>query len=257
MTHWAEFVHDYHAAHPGITEDLLTPMCDRAGRDPYTWLVEGLPTSGLIWDACCGSAPVADKVGLDRYRGIDTSDAELDLARERRPGVRVRAGDAGLVQPPAGPALISGVTVAMALMLLDLDAFLTRVATFLPPGAPLQAIVPTRTPISGAGDFATTLTLLGQSGIGYREPLPPQALPGRFAAAGFDLTSDETALFQRPVPDLAAADLIVDSFYAPGVTPAQRGEASRWLAGRLAEPGYTFGYPIRRICARRRLDSFQ
>jgi len=117
--------------------------------------------------------------------------------------------------------------------------------------------VPTRTPISGAGDFATTLTLLGQSGIGYREPLPPQALPGRFAAAGFDLTSDETALFQRPVPDLAAADLIVDSFYAPGVTPAQRGEASRWLAGRLAEPGYTFGYPIRRICARRRLDSFQ
>jgi len=47
MSHWAEFVHDYHAAHPGITEDLLTPMCDRAGRDPYTWLVEGLPTSGL------------------------------------------------------------------------------------------------------------------------------------------------------------------------------------------------------------------
>ena len=69
------------------------------GLQPYAWLAEGLPTTGPVWDVCCGSAPVADVVGVDRYCGVDLSEAELAQAALRRPGARVRHGDAMTVDP--------------------------------------------------------------------------------------------------------------------------------------------------------------
>ena len=138
---WSQFLADYHAAHPGITEDLLTPMRGPGGRGPYAWLVEGLPAAGRVWDVACGSAPVATEVGLARYAGVDSPAAELAEARRRRPGVRVELGDGLRARPVGTPA---AVTVAMALMLLPLEVFLAHLATFVPPGASLAAIVPTR-----------------------------------------------------------------------------------------------------------------
>ncbi|MDQ6649277.1 MAG: hypothetical protein M3Z02_04085 [Actinomycetota bacterium] len=246
---WSSLVGDYHAAHAGITEDLLMPMVDAAGREPYGWLVDGLAGTGLVWDACCGSAPVADRVGLGRYRGVDASAAELAAARRRRPGVAVTQGDVHAVPLPAG---VTAVTVAMALMLLDLDAFLGHLAPALPSGALVHAIVPNRGPAAGLSDYAELLTLLGQAGIAYREPLDPAGLRSRFAAAGFTLDDDETALFHRPVRTGAEVALVVHSFYAPGAQAAGVEEARRWLSERRRAPGYALAYPLRRLRAHRR-----
>lgn len=244
---WSAFLSAYHAEHPGITEDLLDPMRDAAGRDPYAWLVEGLPPGGGVWDVCCGSAPVADRVGSGRYRGIDISTAELAVARARRPEVSVAEADVLVASPPADTA---AVTVAMALMLLDLDAFLRHLSRFLAPGTPLHAIVPTRAGVAGS-DYGHLLELLGQAGTDYRQPLEPAALPARFAAAGFDLYDDEEALFRRPVTSPADVDLVVASFYARGSEPSRIDDARRWLRDHGQAPGYALPYPLRRLRARR------
>lgn len=242
---WSSFLADYHAAHPAITEDLLLPMRGRGGLQPYAWLAEGLPATGPVWDVCCGSAPLADVVGLDRYAGVDLSEAELAQAAVRRPGARVTRGDAMTVDPPTPPAAI---TVAMALMLLPLEAFLARAASLLPPGAPLQAVVPSRENAGSTG-YGTLLELLGQTGQGYRQALAPSVVSAALAAAGFALVDDEVAVFCRPVPP-ADVDLVASSFYVRhddgGPGPAA---AREWLRARSQESGFLLGYPLRRIRA--------
>lgn len=257
---WSGFLADYHARHPAITEDLLLPMRG-PGPDgtlqPYAWLADGLLVglpevpAGLVWDVCCGSAPVADVVGegagLERYAGVDLSAPELAQAAARRPGAHVVAGDALTTDPP-GP--VAAVTVAMALMLLPLEAFLTRAAALLPAGGRLHAMVPTRENADGTG-YGHLLRLLGQTGHGYRQHLAPTAVAAALDEAGFDLVDDEVAVFHRPVTP-ADVDLVASSFYlrhGDGDGPAR---ARAWLAEQAATPGWRLDYPLRRIRAVRR-----
>ncbi|MGJ7442636.1 class I SAM-dependent methyltransferase [Aquipuribacter sp. MA13-6] len=250
MSGWDGFLAEYHSRHPAITEDLLRPMRG-PGPDgdvqPYEWLCEGLDLSGpdaLVWDLACGSAPVADVVGLARYAGVDLSEAELAVARDLRPGVDVTLGDALAVEPPRRPA---AVTVAMALMLVPLEELLARAAALLGPGAPLQAIVPTREHGAGTG-YGVLLERLGQQGQGYRQRLAPAALAEALTRHGFDLVSDQVAVFRRPVgPD--DVDLVVRSFYVRAADGPGPDAARAWLAEQAARPGYELDYPLRRIRA--------
>lgn len=255
MTHdgaagWDGFLADYHARHPAITEDLLLPMRGPGpdgDRHPYEWLCEGLDLTApdaLVWDLACGSAPVADVVGLDRYAGVDLSQAELAVARDLRPGVQVSLGDALVVEPPRRP---TAVTVAMALMLVPLESVLARAASLLAPGAALQAIVPTREHGAGTG-YGVLLGLLGQQGEGYRQRLAPATLADALARHGFDLVSDEVAVFRRPVPP-DDVDLVVRSFYVRHPDGPRPDAARAWLAEQAGGPGYELDYPLRRIRA--------
>lgn len=246
-----------HQARPGITEDLLARARDPSGRTPYDWLVAALPGSGTVLDLACGSAPIAPLVGLDRYLGIDRSAAELATARARRPGVRVVLGDvagagpAGSAGSAGSAAPYAAGTVSMALMLLDLRAVLRRVRPLLPAGAPLVAIVPTRSPGLADTDYGRLLGLLGQLSLPYPEPLDPSTLRPRLAAEGFALTSDQRADFARPVRSAADADLVVSSFYAVRSPPEAVAAARGFLLDRLDAGPFTLGYPIRRLVARR------
>lgn len=247
MSGWDGFLADYHARHPAITEDLLLPMRGPGGRQPYEWLCEGLDLSvaeAFVWDLACGSAPVADVVGRHRYAGVDLSEAELAVARERRPGVHVTLGDALAVEPPRRP---TAVTVAMALMLVPLEELLPRVAALLGDGEPLQAIVPTREHGAGTG-YGELLERLGQTGQGYRQHLTPTTLAEQLRRHGFDLVSDEVAVFRRPVgPD--DVDLVLRSFYVRHPEGPGPDAARVWLVDRAARPGYELDYPLRRIRA--------
>ena len=243
MSGWGAFLASYHAAHPAITEDLLLPMRGPGGLHPYAWLAEGLPATGPVWDVCCGSAPMADVVGLDRYEGVDASSAELAEAVVRRPGTRVRHGDAMTADPADRPVAL---TVAMALMLLPLQAFLARAAPLLPAGGRLQAMVPTRENAGSTG-YGTLLRLLGQSGSGYRQALAPEVVAAALEVAGFDLVDDEVAVFHRAVAP-RDVELVAASFYVrhPGAGDAA---ARQWLTARSREPGFRLDYPLRRLRA--------
>lgn len=247
MSGWDEFVAEYHARHPAITEDLLLPMRGPGDRHPYEWLCEGvaeLAPDALVWDLACGSAPVADVVGRHRYAGIDLSGAELAVARDRRPDVQVSCGDALRTDPPRRPG---AVTIAMALMLLPLEHVLARVADLLGAGGPLLAIVPTREHAAGTG-YGELLRLLGQQGRGYRQHLAPDVLAGALRRHGFDPVSDEVAVFRRPVGP-ADVDLVVRSFYVRHDDGPGPDAARAWLHEQAARPGFELDYPLRRVRA--------
>ena len=244
---WPSFLADYHRRHPAITEDLLGPMAGPGGLSPYAWLLDGASREGLVWDLACGSGPVADVVGTARYVGVDLSAAELDQARSRRPGIRVEQGD---VLGAAAPAGVRVVTVAMALMLLDLEALLDQLRSALPPGGELLALLPDRQ-AAGGTTYGRLLEMLGQSGAGYRTPLARDGLPARFAERGFDLVADELHVFTRDL-DEAAVDLVLASFYAQSASEQDRHEARTWLADRVAAGDRTLAYPLRRLRAVRR-----
>lgn len=243
---WPAFLADYHRRHPAITEDLLGPMRGAGGLSPYEWLVEGAPRKGLVWDLACGSGPVADVVGPSRYLGVDLSPAELSQARSRRPLAQVEQGDVLKAVAPAG---VQVVTVAMALMLLGLEALLDRLVDVLPSQGLLLALLPDREAASGT--YGHLLALLGQAGAGYRTPLAREGLAARFAAHRFTLIADELLVFSRALEDDAAVDLVLDSFYAQGASAQARQQARAWLGARVVAGDRALAYPLRRLRARR------
>jgi hypothetical protein len=197
-----------------------------------------------VWDVCCGSAPVADVVGHARYAGVDACAAELGEAAARRPGAQVVLGDAITAEPPAPPAAL---TVAMALMLLPLEEFLARAAALLPHGAPLHAMVPTREHAGRTG-YGTLLQLLGQTGHGYRQPLPPATVAaalrgGRLRAGG------RRGRGLRPPVAPADVEQVVGSFYVRDDDGTGATAARDWLLARSREPDFVLDYPLRRIRA--------
>lgn len=228
-----------HAERPAVTEDLLNPARDVAGRNPYGWLAQVLPATGRVLDLGCGTAPLAEQVGLCRYVGVDTCTAELAEARRRRPGVDVRLGEAG--DPPQVGA-VAGIAVSMALMLIGLEPVLAVGARLLPAGAVVAATVPTRdTDPVAATTYGSLLGLLGQAGRSYPDPLDTGCLARRAAAGGFRLAEDQPGSFTRQVRDGMDAALVVDSCYAEP-PPAARDAALRLVRGAGA-----LDYPIRRL----------
>lgn len=228
-----------HAERPAVTEDLLRPARDAAGRNPYEWLAAALPATGRVLDLGCGTAPLAEEVGLHRYVGVDRSAAELVEARRRRPGVDVRLGEAG-DPPPVGT--VTSVAVSMALMLIGLEPVLAVAARLLPAGAVMAATVPTRDADLLAGTtYGSMLGLIGQTGRGYPDPLEAGGLARRAAAAGFRLVEDRLDSFSRQVSDGEDAAFVVDSCYA------EPPPAARDAALRLVHGAGVLDYPIRRL----------
>lgn len=212
-----EEVEAFHAAHAGITEDLLAPA--RSGDlDPFSWLMEPVGPGARVLDLACGSAVIADHAGS--YLGVDASAAELAEARRRRPGVDVRLGDA--LDPQWCASSYDAVVVSMALMLLDAERLLGLALT----AAPLVvAMVPRRgDAVRGTayGEVLAALDVLDQP-----FPTDVDALPGA-------QVSDR--VFLRP-PD---PDLVLASFYARAATDAQRSTARDLLTAPLP-------YPLRRL----------
>ena len=185
---WAAYLARYHDERPGITEDVLGPARDGAGRSPYDWLVEAAPCHGLIVDLGCGSAPVGRCLATGaRYFGVDRSQGEL-----RRAG-RVAVARADGAALPLADATADAVVASMVLMVMPrLEAALDEVRRVLRPGGALVATVAVR----AVGDdpstsvFRELLAALGQSQVRYPGSPTAGALPSRLAGAGLELRDD-------------------------------------------------------------------
>jgi SAM-dependent methyltransferase len=240
---WTSYVGDFHAERTGITEDLLGGARDAGGRTAYDWVVEPVPRGADVLDLACGNGPVARLV-TGTYVGVDRSADELRLARQR--DLAVVQADAGRL--PVRDGSVDAVVVSMGLVLLPLPAALHEVARVLRPGGVLVATLPHSRPLPVADRLRWTRLLLA---LRQRRLVHPNdevlARPGPgLAAAGLELRSDETAGFRCPLPDAAAAALLVDSLYLPGADPA-RVAAARRLAQRWA--GSSITVPLRRLVA--------
>ncbi|NEE02603.1 class I SAM-dependent methyltransferase [Phytoactinopolyspora halotolerans] len=115
---------------------------------PTTWLLDGLPgrRPGHALDIACGSAPLHPRLAAaDSYLGVDISEGELALARERGRGPVVRA-DARRLPTPSDS--VDTVVSSMRLMLVTpLADALHEITRVLRRGGTVAALVPARWPL--------------------------------------------------------------------------------------------------------------
>lgn len=242
---WDGYVGRYHEANPGITEDVLAPAVDDAGRNVYDWLMEAVPRDALVVDLACGNGAVLRRLG-GRAVGFDRSAAELTRARRDCPGAAVVRADGAAL--PLATAVAGAVTASMALMVMvPAERIFAEVARVLRPGGILAATIPDRS--ASPPGFREVLSDLGQAGVGY--PAQLDDLPGRLPEAGFELQDDRCGSFARPVT-AGDADLVVRSFYSPGAGEDALRHAAARLRDRVGAGGVSLAYPIRRIVAVRR-----
>lgn len=248
---WADYLRDYHAARPGITEAVITRSTHPDAGTPYQWVVAALPVSpGTVVDLACGSAPLQQHLPPGSgYVGLDLSEPEL------RAGVRVGRSAlavADVERLPLTDASVDAVTCSMAIMLFDrLDVVLDEVARVLRPGGTFATIRPAGRPF----DLSDLLHVLPLAvGLG-RPPQLPHRYRSRTVARllrerGLHLARDEALRFAFPLEGPADAHLAVQALYLPDVPPVRRRRAADLLA-RTAGAGRSLPVSVRRTVATR------
>lgn len=241
---WSTYLQEFHAARPGITEDVLANSTDDRV-DPYTWLVEALPRQGLVLDLACGSGPMTRAIGADRWVGFDRSPEELDRAAAEV-GRLVR-GDA--IRLPFPDGVFSAVVCSMALMLLQpVEQLLLEVRRMLAHGGTAVFMVPGSRPLKlqDLYRYGRLMVAVRQTHLRYPNDRSLRRLGALLDASDLELVSDERVRFAYMLGDIESAVRFVDSLYLPGISQARAARASeRWVGSEL-------GVPLRRIIVRAR-----
>lgn len=245
---WTDYLSQYHAAHPGITERVLSGSRHPDLGDPYRWLRDAVPGQpDRVLDVACGSAPMHPLFPDAQYLGIDVSEAELGVARARGRGP-VRNADA--LALPVESASVDVVVCSMAIMLLrPVEQAIAEIARVLRPGGTFAAIRPVGMPILPR-DVRIIVPLL----LALRHaPELPQRLTGRsldrvLSGSGLRTVSEGGARFAHPLATPADARLAVEALYLPHVPGTRREVAAQRLA-RLAAPGREVPVSLHRLVA--------
>lgn len=244
---WDSFLARFHGERAGITERILSRSVDPAGATPYDWVAERIPDDGLTVDVACGSAPLWSPRLAGRYLGVDASDAELRLARDRgaHPVTRGSADDL-----PAENASAAAVICSMALMILpDLPTALAEARRVLAPGGELIAILPTSP--RGAQDilFGIGLVKAAREPLGYRNDSLLRRPRRLFADQGLALVEDARRTYRFDLRPEEAAAAAAASLYLRNDQVAHRSRIAHYLQ-RSSRSGRGMPVPIRRIIAR-------
>lgn len=240
---WDAYLTDFHAASPGITEDVLL-RSHADGIDPYRWLTDEIPADATILDLGCGSGP-ARPPAAERWAGIDLSASELERAVHRGRAAVIRGDMAALPIPSRSVDVVS---CSMAMMLAHpITEVLSEVRRVLRPGGQLRLLLPARSPLT-AHDRVTYLRLFVAARATTQFP-PTQmrrSAKATLEAAGLTIASDERRRFNHVVTNAEDAHRFVRSWYLPTVTPERRSAAQR--RGAALAP-FPIGIPLRRIVA--------
>jgi SAM-dependent methyltransferase len=244
---WPRYLHDFHAADPGVTEAVLSRAV-AGDHTPYRWLCRAVSAEARrVLDVACGNGPVARQLPGHFVVGVDLSAAELSKAP--RPVVR---GDA--TQLPFGNESFDAVTCSMGLAVAQpLPAVLEEIARVLRPGGVLAATVPAVRPVRRTDiPVLTGLATRLRSGPKFPGGDELSGLRDELSAAGFNVLESQRERYGFPIASRADADLLVRSMYLPETSAARRTAAAAWLAERAAAKGpFEVAIPIRRIVAMR------
>lgn len=242
---WSDYVQDLHAAHAGITEQVLQ-RARYDGVNPYDWLVERLPREGRVLDLAGGNGALTVRLPPAVTATIlDTSPAELADAREREIRRLARADAAAL---PLADASIDAVACSMALMLVPLRPTLAEVRRVLKPGGLLVATLPATRPLT-AGDayrYGRLLFTLRRTRLSYPNDGKLGNLEKVLAGAGLRLTDDQRCRFLFHIETRGVGRMLFNSLYLPDLPPHRLASARRVAEGWA---GADLGIPIRRLTA--------
>lgn len=246
---WAQYLDQYHAAHPGITEKVLCGSSHPEAGTPYAWLRAEIPRDpGDVLDLACGSAPMHPLLpDAASYLGIDLSEAEIACGTGRGRGPLLHADALALPLPDQS---VDVVVCSMAVMLLrPVESALAEVARVLRPGGRFVSIRPVGTPFHVTDLRVAVPLLLGL----HHLPEMPQRWSGKglrrlIGDAGLGVITDDALRFAHPLESVADAHLAVEALYLPHVRDDRRRQAADRLA-RYARAGRELPISLRRTVA--------
>lgn len=245
---WGAYVAAFHAASPGITEEVLSKTLS-GGHTPYRWLARAVsPRALVVVDLACGSGAMARALAREgrTVLGVDLAEAELRLAGSRGPGAFVRAD--ALRLPLASGSVDAVVSSMGAVVIQPARALFTEVGRVLRPGGVFAFTAPTVLPLHPR-DLATSLGVVARLRSLPRFPGPTEVTGYVDALVGTGLRKVEDARerYHFEVASPADAEAIVGALYLPTTSERRRRAAVDWLVDRTAKEG-----PVRISIAMRR-----
>lgn len=250
-TEWTGYLRTYHDQRPGITEQAFDLVRDQHLGSPYDWLVGALSDRpGKVLDVASGSAPLHPRLTTaSSYLGVDVSEAELTLARDRGRGPVERADALDL---PLADRSVDTVVSSMGLMLVQpLHVAVHEVARVLRPGGTAAFLLPSRSPLRSRDVVPLAVLSRHLHGVGS---MPQQVHRRRLTRlverAGLKVARTGRHRFRFPVHCAEHAQLAVRALYTPGRTPHQLQAAEAALT-RMARPGLHLALPLLLFVARK------
>lgn len=246
---WSEYVHSFHADHPGITEQAFRHASHSVVGTPYDWLLQAIDAPpGRVLDVACGNAALLPwLVGHESYLGVDTSEDEVARAQLLGRGP-VALADARALPLPGDS--VDTVFSSMGLMLVDpVEKALAEIRRVLVPGGVLAVLVPSLWPVSlrdARLGLPLTLALRGPGSM--PQQLSVRRLRGLLTGAGLTVVDVARQRFAFPVQRPEHAALAVRSLYTPGRSQHALAHAEALLA-RLSGPGGELPVPLLRVVA--------
>ncbi len=218
----------FHNRWPGSSEAVFGRGTLDDGRSSYAWLVEPL-RRGPVLDLGCGSGgalALLEQRGLEAV-GVDRSQAELDIARQR--GLRSQLLRADLTDLPLPAGRFEAVISHMALSLVpEPGAAVAAIDRVLAPGATLRAVVSRR---SSSLAPAVQAYLDGLRGLverfGPRVAYPAHTWDARMLWAllpGWQI-EEQPLRWRARVPVEDAPSFLRVAFYASGLLEGEAEEA--------------------------------
>ncbi|GAA1395454.1 class I SAM-dependent methyltransferase [Luteococcus peritonei] len=249
MADWSEYLAEFHAERPGITEQVLRRCI--AGHHPYRWLARAVSSSAVtVLDIGCGSGALERELRREGRTvvGIDISTAEVERARQSGEGPLALADGRAL---PFRDESFDCVVTALGLAVIQPTAtLLDEIARVLRPGGVLVGLVPTVRPLSVADlRVAGRLTRLLQTTPQF--PVQIELTVGQLLAEhGLRKAEDARERYRFAVRSREDAELLTSSFYLPHTRPERVAAAVDWMAARAAAEGQLdVPVPMRRVVA--------
>jgi len=252
---WTSYLDRFQEDHPGITEDVLSEVCDVDGANPYAWLLAVAPrNSGVVaLDLACGTGPPLQTTAPHLcWVGVDRSPGELARAAKVLPRVLLR-GDGQ--RQPFRDATFDLVACSMALMRFDpVDAMLAEIHRVLRYDGTLVLLLPGSLPLSTRDRvrYARLLASLREVRPAYPNSVHLGRLHARLERVGLAVVSDEHRCFRYPIRDEHHAERFEKSLYVPALSPECIEGAVRAARSWV---GSTIGIPLRRVVCDKTVES--
>lgn len=247
---WTAYLRSFHAERPGITEQAFRHIADDAAGTPYEWLLEAVGhTPGRVVDVACGNAALLPWLGgHDSYLGVDTSQAELELAVEQGRGPVMLADARHLPLPDAS---VDTAVSSMGLMLIrPVTEALAEIRRVLVPGGALAMLLPAVWPVALRDAVLGVPLAVALRGPGSMpQHFSPRRITGLLSANGMTVAEVSRRRFPFGVHTAGHASLAVRSLYTPGRSPHTLARAEALLSA-LARPGAELPVPLMRVVAR-------
>lgn len=247
---WTAYLRSFHAERPGITEQAFRHVADDAAGTPYEWLLDAVGHApGRVVDVACGNAALLPWLQRhDSYLGVDTSEAELNLATQQGRGPVMLADARDLPLPDQS---VDTVVSSMGLMLIrPVEQALAEIRRVLVPGGTLAMLLPAVWPVALRDAWLgvpLAVTLRGPGSM--PQHFSARRITGLLDRRGLTLAEVSRRRFPFGVHTPGDAALAVRSLYTPGRSPHTLARAEAVLA-RLARPGAELPVPLMRAVAR-------